>query len=894
MKILPYAPLLLLLAACDSRGAAPIPNGAAALADRLQPAPTEHLQDDDAERRHKRERKRWIEEMHVAPPDVDWREIERANGRREMERRNSLAAGGELPMSGSRWSEVGSRNLAGRMHCARLGPDGPAGRKLYAGSALGGLWRGDPDGTDWEPLGDNLFGGVHELLVRPGDLPGDPDVVLAATDGGDVHVSRDLGATWQVPAGLPNFGSLRGVGQAVDANGTWYLLGRHGGSLSLYASVDTGHSFTQRWSTSGWDGSLWVPQAGGATATHVYVLDQGRLRFSSDGGSSFIQLSTVHTTSTEGILTASEAGGPHFYAALKVSGQWKLYRSTDGGGSFSYRHDIDDFWESLCASTVNPNIVIYAGVEAWRSIDGGGSFNKINGWGEYYNNPAGKLHADLPGVYCWPDPDAPATDDIWYFCTDGGLYESTDSAATVANISLSGLGVSQYYSTLSSSANPDRIAAGSQDQGYQRGVLEPPSGPGPSTDFNQLISGDYGHLTSGDGSHAFVYSTYPGFILVHSGEWNPTLYTIDFPSGSNQLWLPPVVADPTDIESFYFLGRYLYRYTKNVGPGWSYVQHSSKSFTDGGGSYLSALAVAPSNHQRYYAVNNSGRLYRSTDGGVNWTMSSDGGPSSHYFYGNALAVHPLNEMQAFVGGSGYSGGGVRRTTDGGQNWTLASDGLPSTLVYDLAFAGDTSGDVFAATEAGAFRWTQATGSWENIMVNEAPLTLYWSVEAVHSRQVMRFGTYGRGIWDYDYDTCVSPSTYCVTSPNSAGAGATISSMGKPRLSEDDFHLLASDLPHSQFLMFYYGAGQTQITFGNGYRCVHAGGVGLFRFMPIKADITGFVVQKVELTQPPAGSGGGLGQWLVGDTWYAQGWYRDPAAGGAMFNLTDGIEIFVCP
>jgi photosystem II stability/assembly factor-like uncharacterized protein len=885
MRLRAFTPVLL-LAACSGRGAVPTPSQAQELFTRLQPAPTEHIQDEGAEQRHKRERKRWIEEMHLAPPDVDWRAIERANGQAEMERRGTLASA----LGPSSWSEVGSRNLAGRMHCARLGPGGPGERKLYAGSALGGLWRGDPGGTNWEPLGDSLFGGVHELLVRTGDLPGAPDIVLTANDGGAVHVTRDLGATWQVPAGLPSFSSIRGVEQAGDASQTWYILGRHGSNMSLYASIDGGLTFAQRWTHNvGWNGSLWVPRSGAASATDVYLLHRGELWRSIDGGHNFSLSCAIASSATGGVLTGSEAGAPHLFAALQISGQWKLYRSTDGGGSFAFRKDIGDFWESLCASTSNPNLVIHAGVEAWRSTDGGAAFTKINGWGDYYGDPAHKLHADLPGLFCWPDPDAPTTSEVWYFCTDGGLYESTDSASSVQNISLSGLGVSQYYSTLSSSANPDRIAAGAQDQGYQRGVLQPSSGPGPSTDFVQLISGDYGHLTSGDGSHGLVYSTYPGFILVHDGEVNPALHYVDFPSGSSQRWLPPVVADPTDNQSFYFLGRYLYRYTRSSGSTWSWTQHSSQSFTDSGGNYLSALAIAPSNTQRHYAVNDRGRLYRSTNGGATWQVSVQGGPDSHYFYGHALAVHPGDELQAFVGGSGYSSGGVWRTTNGGQTWSEASSGLPSTLVYDLAFAGDGSGELYAATEAGAYRWTSASGSWENVMGAEAPITLYWSVEAVPSREVMRFGTYGRGIWDYDYAPCDGPTTYCGTSPNSVGSGATISHAGSSSLTINDLVLVSDGLLPGKPGLFYYGSSQTAVLLGEGVRCVDG---ALTRLGVIVADAFGIVSVPLDLDSPPFSSGpGAVG---VGDVRNFQYWYRDPAGGAAGFNLSDALEVTFCP
>jgi hypothetical protein len=149
-----------------------------------------------------------------------------------------------------------------------------------------------------------------------------------------------------------------------------------------------------------------------------------------------------------------------------------------------------------------------------------------------------------------------------------------------------------------------------------------------------------------------------------------------------------------------------------------------------------------------YAANDRGRLFTSTNHGVAWTESANAGPNPHYFYGAALAVHPTQPLEATVGGSGYSAPGVKRTVDGGATWTALTAGLPPTHVYDLAYAEDGSGDVYAATEAGAWRYDRAAGSRVNIMQLGTPITLYWSVEAVPSRNVMRFGTYARGIWDY--------------------------------------------------------------------------------------------------------------------------------------------------
>jgi len=709
------------------------------------PQPTEHWLDEDAERRNKLERKAWIEYLHRTAPDVDWRAIERDNGAAEQTRRNQLGWSGT---ASDHWTEVGSSNLAGRMHTTVIAPDG---QKIYGGSSLGGVWRGNLDGSGWEALGDNLWGGAHELLVLPGEQPGEPDVILAVTDGGLVHVSRDDGLTWESPPGADDLIRVRGVGQLQDASKTLLLYGRGpstGNRPTVLASTDYGRTFTARWQgTAGWDGWMWVPRTGFGAVSRVYVVDAGRVGVSTDGGLTFPSSVSVVPGANKAVLAGSEAGFPTLYAAFRGGNQWKLYRSTNGGSSWNFRYDIPDFWESLVASTVDPNLVFFGGVEAYRSINGGNTFTKISNWWDYYNDPANKLHADIPGLHCWPDPSTPGQDNC-YISTDGGIYLSQNGLASVQNISLSGLAVSQYYSTLSSELNWDRVSAGAQDQGYQSGVVQ--HGPGPTTALTQLISGDYGHLTSNDGSHDLIMSTYPGFILVQDGAVSPPTHSVDFPSGSLHAWLPPVVADPATPGTFFFCGDWLYRFDRVSTSGWQSTIHSAKKFGGSGvdGSYLSALAFAPTDTDRVYAVNDAGHVYYSTDHGVTWTESGGSSPPQHYFYGNAITVHPTNPMEVAIGGSGYSAAGVVRSTDGGQTWVPEAAGLPATMVYALVYAEDGSGDLYAGTEMGAWRWDRQTGLWENIMGNEAPVTIYWSAEVVNDGGTIRYGTYGRGMWDY--------------------------------------------------------------------------------------------------------------------------------------------------
>lgn len=721
------------------------------------PRPTEHTLDPDAEERQHRLRRAWREGLHRAAPGVDWRAIENANGAVEVARRNQLAATQSQWLLGpSRWSEVGSRNQAGRTHCAAIGRDASGNPALYVGTDRGGIWRGTLSGTNWTPLGDNVFGGAHELAVLPGEFAGEPDVLLIATSSGPVHVSRDDGTTWQVPAGLPSFTSVRVVQTLANAARTILILGSYnsgGTKPSVWGSNDYGRTFTQRWiGTAAWNGGLWVPRAGAQAATHAYLLDRGQLRVSTNGGASFTTGATIDAAAARGVLCGSEAGSPTLYAALQVAGTWKLHRSTNGGTSFAFVADItNSFFETLCASIVDPNLVMYGGVEVWRSTNQGASFTRINSWGQYYADPLNRLHADSFGIHAVPTPPGASGPEHWYIATDGGTYRSTNGGASVLNLSMSGLGIGQYYSTHTSRTAPYPCIAGAQDQGYQRGLVQPALPTGASTDFTQLISGDYGHLTSGDGTHAIVYSTYPGFVLVQVGQSSPSLVAqLSFPAGSTNAWLPPVVADPANNGRFFFLGHRLWRYAR-VGTTntWTYAQWSTFDFTFGGGSWMSALDFAPTDPQRAYAVNDVGRFFRSTDGGVTWMASSSIGPGSHYFYGQAVEVHPENPLIAVAGGSGYSTAPVRRTTDGGVTWAPGAAGLPSTLVYDLAWATDGSEDLYAATEAGPFRYDAQQFVWVPISENRTPITTYWSVEIVNQGRTARFGTHGRGIWDFE-------------------------------------------------------------------------------------------------------------------------------------------------
>jgi hypothetical protein len=135
-------------------------------------------------------------------------------------------------------------------------------------------------------------------------------------------------------------------------------------------------------------------------------------------------------------------------------------------------------------------------------------------------------------------------------------------------------------------------------------------------------------------------------------------------------------------------------------------------------------------------------------------------------------------------------------------------------------------------------------------------------------------------------TPVTPATFCAGAPNSVGSGATCSASGSTSLGMSDLVLSASGLPQGQFGVFFYGPNQVSVPFGNGTRCV---GGTLVRLAPLNSGASGSVSQPIVNSALPA-----LGQLSVGATRNFQFWYRDPAGGGAAFNLSSALSVSFTP
>jgi len=135
----------------------------------------------------------------------------------------------------------------------------------------------------------------------------------------------------------------------------------------------------------------------------------------------------------------------------------------------------------------------------------------------------------------------------------------------------------------------------------------------------------------------------------------------------------------------------------------------------------------------------------------------------------------------------------------------------------------------------------------------------------------------------------SATNFCQATPNSFGTTASISHLGSLNMAEKTFGLRATGVSpiDSSWGMFTYGLVETNTPFANGYLCISPFSPGINR-MPTQPLGSGTVIMM--MNAHPAE----FVEFTLASTWLFQFWYRDPQAGGANFNLSDGLRVTFAP
>jgi len=123
------------------------------------------------------------------------------------------------------------------------------------------------------------------------------------------------------------------------------------------------------------------------------------------------------------------------------------------------------------------------------------------------------------------------------------------------------------------------------------------------------------------------------------------------------------------------------------------------------------------------------------------------------------------------------------------------------------------------------------------------------------------------------------ASYCLANPTSRGAPARMCSCGSTSIAANRLRISAAPVPLQTYL-FFHSDTRIQVPFGDGFLCI---GGSITRLNPPEL-VRGYVAgRKVDLPSI-----------AVPGTYYFQCWFRDVDAGGAGFNLSDGLEVTLVP
>ncbi len=157
--------------------------------------------------------------------------------------------------------------------------------------------------------------------------------------------------------------------------------------------------------------------------------------------------------------------------------------------------------------------------------------------------------------------------------------------------------------------------------------------------------------------------------------------------------------------------------TTRTGASWSLVGPRSTP-TNGGNGRINTVRAHPSVAGTLFACAPAGGLWKTTDGGTNWTAISDG---IAVLGATDVAFDPTNPNIMYLAtGDGEAGDaystGIYKSTDGGNSWaaTGLTFGISALKKISKIIVNPTDGSILAGGSVGIYRSTNGGSSWTQV------------------------------------------------------------------------------------------------------------------------------------------------------------------------------------
>jgi len=158
------------------------------------------------------------------------------------------------------------------------------------------------------------------------------------------------------------------------------------------------------------------------------------------------------------------------------------------------------------------------------------------------------------------------------------------------------------------------------------------------------------------------------------------------------------------------------------------------------------LAVDPTDAQIVYAAATGSGLFKTTDGGANWTLININGVPAGIWI-RVVTVSPVNPQRVLAGVREL---GIYVSTDGGETWQAGYAGLePNGSIQDIVFDPTNPQIVYASDHlSGVYRSADGGLTWtrmNNGLYNRSTTGLSISTDGQH----LYVATDGEGVYRLD-------------------------------------------------------------------------------------------------------------------------------------------------
>ena len=429
----------------------------------------------------------------------------------------------------------------------------------------------------------------------------------------------------------------------------------------------------------------------------------------------------------------------------------QVFKSTDGGAHWEKTHS--DYLDNIYYSYgyyfghihVHPKqadkIYIY-GVPILTSDDGGKTFTSIG---------KANVHADHHALWINPDRTGHLING-----NDGGVNITYDDGAHwMKNNSVD---VGQFYAINIDHERPYNVYGGLQDNGVWKGAHN-------AKDDERWHSTGHNAWTSimgGDGMQVQIDRRDSN--VVYTGFQFGNYYRLHLATGERKAlqpkhtlgespyrfnWQTPIFLSEHNQDIVYFGGNKLHR-SLNQGDDWTTI---SEDLTQGGKpgnvayGTLTTLAESPFQFGYLYTGSDDGLVYKTTNGGAQWTLISEAFPKDLWVSRVVASAHQKDRVYVTLNGYRWDDFTpyVYVSDDGGDHWTSLAGNLPHSPINVVHEDPANENVLYLGNDQGAWVSLDRGQSWHPFVEGLTNVAVHDLVVQPEEKHLL-VGTHGRSIY----------------------------------------------------------------------------------------------------------------------------------------------------